>query len=651
MKNLILKKIVTFLAVLLLFPLPQILAQEAKPRVAVIPVEIRDRDNIQLNVISDRVTETSGLILRFMNEYEYVKNPPSLSEFDNASLLDYCARVKIDNLVYGRAIQEKDESFTIEMSVFSREKESTTITKTGKAETALDIFDTADRITFSLIEGFSGRHIAFGSVAITLTADQGSFIPVIDMIEYPENTSLFTQVLTGERTIEIRQKRMTETVTIHTEKIMVREGVKSEIALEIPYLIESEKEILSDYDKIIKNNRDKTGKREKVIDAYNKIDSLLADTPYNTALAKLRERYMKERQEWETAAANAPKKEKREFIAGVHAGASLSSLSERYGEDESKNPADLDEINSQNNLSPSGGFFLEIQLLDNIYLQTEYNSKEYVFFKDEGITHSVNVNEFPFLLKYMLKTDAGRFSLLMGAAYRQLSGSGFFDNAMDMSDISNFSLYESGITGIFGFEYSYKINRHILNMGIRLSSTGLTDYTAYDSAEDWYNDYRLDSGTVEVLLGYGYNLGGSGEIATGDNRKKWLFPAAFGLMFFNEGEDENEEENENEDSGSTYPMAMGGALLAITDSFYLGITLFGFQQGGGPLVTFAWTKDPEMFINSCGFIVMPIGGATIAAGMYSISIKRFTVGAIIAGPVSGDDGGDIVYGLLMGYYF
>lgn len=93
-------------------------AQEAKPRVAVIPVSIADKNNIQLNIISDRVTETAGLILRFMNEYEYVKDPVPLSGYSREEMLAYCTREKIDNLVYGRAVQEIDDSYTIEMSVY-----------------------------------------------------------------------------------------------------------------------------------------------------------------------------------------------------------------------------------------------------------------------------------------------------------------------------------------------------------------------------------------------------------------------------------------------------------------------------------------------------------------------------------------------------
>ena len=276
-------------------PYPAMLeAQEAKPRVAVIPVLIADKSNIQLNIISNRVTETAGLILRFMNEYEFVKDPAPLSGYSQEEMLAYCTREKIDNLVYGKAIQERDESFTIEMSVFSRETGDTTTTRKEKAESALDIFSTTDRITFSLIEGFSGRHIAFGSIAITFASDKGSFIPFIDGEEFPADTDSFRQVLTGERTIQIKQNRMTGTYVIHTEKITVREGVESRISLIVPYLLEDELEILSDFDKIIEKNRDKTSRKDKVVDAYNKIDSLLSDTPYNLRLSELRDKYRTE---------------------------------------------------------------------------------------------------------------------------------------------------------------------------------------------------------------------------------------------------------------------------------------------------------------------------------------------------------------------
>ncbi|MCP5515329.1 MAG: porin family protein [Spirochaetales bacterium] len=605
-------------------------AQEAKPRVAVIPVSIADKNNIQLNIISDRVTETAGLILRFMNEYEYVKDPVPLSGYSREEMLAYCTREKIDNLVYGRAVQEIDDSYTIEMSVFSREAEETTTTRKEKAESALDIFSTTDRITFSLIEGFSGRHIAFGSIAITFASDKGSFIPFIDGEEFPADTDTFRQVLTGDRTVQIKQNRMTGTYVIHTEKITVKEGAESSISLVIPYLLEDEQEVLSEFDKIIEKNRDKLSRKDKVTDAYNKIDSLLIDTPYNLSLSELRDKYRNERAAWEAELAAKPVLDKREIIIGFHAGAGISNVKEAW-ENDSENPYDVDEINSQNNLGPTAGFFLEYQLLNNISLQAEYNRNEKVYYKeDDGTTHYIKTTEIPLMLKYMIKTDIGRFAILMGAAYHNI----YDEGNMIMPELADAYLTEDGIGPVAGIEYSYKINRHVFNLGIRASSINVLEYTAVEGE----GDFRLDSSTVEFLVGYGYNFGGKGnKVQTEESREKWLFPVHAGFMYM-------------QDSDSPYsPLVEAGFLYRFTETKYFGLTGFALSEGGGPLLTMAWTKDPDRVINSIGFIIMPMQDMIIGAGGYNFAWKRFSIGAIFGGPL--DDVQHIAYGLAAGYYF
>lgn len=340
--------------------------------------------------------------------------------------------------------------------------------------------------------------------------------------------------------------------------------------------------------------------------------------------------------------AKIPPLDRREIIAGIHGGIANSWIRDQWN-DSGTGLVNTDEINSENHPSPSAGFFLEYQMFNNVYLQLEYNNKEYVYYKDDWATHYIKIWEIPVLLKYMLKTKAGRFSILMGAAYRSIyETGGFFEDGMDMTEITEFSLRQDGVTPMFGFEYSHKINRHIFNLGMRFSSTSILEYYYHDVAENWDYDAKLVSDNIEFLAGYGYNFGGSGDnIQTEESRFRWLFPVHAGYLFYGGGGDD-----ETKGSG----MAAGGILYSFQGNVYFGITGFGFQEGGGPLVTVAWSRDPDNIINSFGFVVLPIGDETIAAGMYSLAFKRVSMGILFAGAIGGTADNSVL-GITAGYYF
>lgn len=639
--------IFTFISLFLLtgFILPRdAAAQTQKPRVAVLPPEAADSSNIQLQVISERVTETAMLALRFIDEYELVKDLAAVSGYDKEVLRRYCEKEGIDSLVYGKTEEAAGGSFLIEMSVYNRETESVSLTRKETAETVLDIFDAADRITLSLIEGFSGRHIAFGSIALGFAGDRGSFIPSIDGEEYPADTFSFPKVLTGERTVTIKQKRMFETVTIYSEKITVNEGMISEVKLDVPYLLESEQAAISEQEKIIERHSENRRRRDQVEKAYGTIDAFLEDTSYNESLAELREKYRAEQSAWKEMIASQPEKEKREVILGLHGGVSVSMLNSSGidGDTDAAIYPDTDLWNSQANNAPVAGFDLQIQLFENLYLQMEYNKKQLVFYKDDIDEHYLMIDEIPVMLKYMFKSGNSRLSLLMGFSFSTVTEySGLFEYGEELPGINDFSFTDKNAFGsTFGIEYSHKINRHILSAALRVTSTKYVDYYIQNEETSSDADVNLRADTLEATLGYGYNFGGSGNTGTDESRKKWLLPAHAGYFFPSakgDGED-----------GS--PVLTGGILYGLSDNFYLGMTVLGFREGGAPMLSAAWTKDRDKFINNVSAMVLPMFDETVILGSYGIGYNSLGFAVAAGGPLTSflSDG---IWGFLIGYYF
>ena len=639
-----------FLIVFLLFSAivsTNLFSQEkaVKPRITVKKLAVSDPDNIQLQVISERITGSTELVLKFMNEYEFDTSPEILSvEETDRSLLDYCNRNNIDNIVYGKTYIGSDNSFVIEMSVFSRDKEQTALTRIGRAETALDVFDAADRLTAAIIEEFSGVHIAFGKIHLSNMGAEGSFVPYIDGEPFPENSETIENLLIGKRTVEIRQTRMLGETSIFTQEVAVAENSTAEVLFYIPSLLPAESEIIEDFNKIIDKNYSKLKRKEKVIRAFNEIDTILSNTPWNISLSELRDEYRKKRTEYEANLVKLGKKEKREFIIGASAGITIPQITKFEGDDgkEGSNYDPIDEgaWNDERYFSFSFGANLQYQIYNSLYIQTEFNYKDLSFYDFESLDNYIEIIEIPVLLKLLKQFDRHRFAMYLGPAFcHVMQAGGLLDNNVSPTVFDSLDVNDSYVSMVMGLEYGIKTGRHIFSAGLRYSSMELFNYSFYDADDGRSYDNRVRATVPEIILGYGYNLGGSGNIETEENRNKWLFPAEAGFMIML-GEDED----------NTEPYAGGGALRRFGENIYLGLKTVVFQEGGAPMISFAYTKDPDEIINNFSVLVFPMFDTVVGAFHYSFVFRKISLSSFIGGPL--DEGIEsMAVGFGAGYYF
>ena len=640
----------------LIIPISGIFGQDStsgtieKPRIAVKELIVNDTDNIQLKVISERVTDSTKLIMKFMNEYELADTASeysdlSLLEESKKSFLDYCNKNNIDNIVYGKTYMGSDDSFVIEMSVFSREKEQTALTRIGRAETALDIFSAADSLTASIIEEFSGVHIAFGEIHLSNTGVEGSFIPYIDGEPFPADSYTIKNLLIGKRTVEIKQMRMLGESVILTKDVIVKENSVTDTVFEIPHLLPAEAEIIKDHDKIIKKGWNKSKWKQRTTRSFNKLDTLLSDTPYNLTLADLREEYKVKRAEYEANLVELGKKGKREIIVGASIGVNIGNVDKSSNSDNSKDdspydPIDTGDWNSENYFSPMVGVNLQYQVFNSFYLQTELNYKEIFISEYDSMDNYIRIIEIPVLFKLTKQFKNNRFSMYMGPAFYKLDkAGGIFDDNYSPPDFTNIHVRDNDIEMIMGLEYGFKKGRHLLTAGLRYSTMTALEYSFFDSDDNQDYDNRLNVSAAELILGYGYNLGGSGRIETEENRNKWIFPAEAGLMFM----------LSEHNSGNTEMFAGGGFLRKITKKLYAGIKGIAFTGGGAPMLSIAYTKDPDKIIHNYSFLAFPMMDTFVGAFQYNIAINRFSFGAFAGGPLENIQ--DIAVGFGAGYYF
>ena len=643
--NKVIKKCLLLTAVLFLSAIT-CAASDAKPTVTVMPLSVSEPDNVELNIISQRTTETAQLILKFMDEYEFVKNTSSQPESYTAETLTlWCEKEKIDNIVFGRAYSGGGDTYLIEMSVFNRETESSTFSKTVTAESALEILESADRITFSLIEGFSGRHIAFGTVTLKPSGPEGDFLPFIDGEEYPANTTRFGKVLTGERKIEIYQQRMLGPRLIHSEDITVADEKETLVTIAIPWLLPEEEAEIAKSERVIEKNRAAIRQYEKVEKAYDSIDQLLSDTEYNRSLQEVREKYRQERALWKKEIDEIAASARREFIIGLKGGVNNSFIFNRNRDDDeySSTPHYNEDWNDEAFLGPVIGATLQLQVTDRFYLQTECNYLTLHFFEDRenDFDNFLEVIEVPVMVKYMRKTGIGRFSALIGPSFLFIINKhGFFDYVEDDPLNYPYLSYRNPAFGFtFGLEYGFKIGNHVFSADARFLSANLMSFTYNDPFDNNFIDFEPGTNTIMASVGYGYNFGGSGELHRPGEKSRWLLPAGMGIIF-----------DTSKSSHNTFPAASAGALYGITDSVYLGITGLGIAEtGGGAMITAALAKDPDRLINSISFFIMPMKDTVVWMSGYNIAIKRFMLGTVAGGDLR--DFSHFSAGFMAGYYF
>jgi len=305
-------------------------AQVIKPRVAVLPVE--NSGDYQLEIVSDRVTSTSSLILKMLGKYELILTPDMIP----SDITDYCATNSIDNIITGKTYYtDNGDTITVSMSVYTREEGKITLETIEKAESVFDVFDAAEKALYRLLEGFSGEHIGFGSIVFKNSGEDGEYRVLIDGNEYRLSDSRIDKVLNGIREVEIYQDRMLGLYTVIKDKIEVGEGREIVFDFLVPGLLEVEKMEIDEQKEIIEKYWVKKKMSDKVDNAFARLNILLEDTAYSSTVQEKKEELFALEEEWHGQKLLLAEGDgKKEFITGVWlfpVGAGIAALNSDFG--------------------------------------------------------------------------------------------------------------------------------------------------------------------------------------------------------------------------------------------------------------------------------------------------------------------------------
>jgi len=255
------KSIIIFCIVLLIAAVPVFSDEVFVSRVAVAPI-IEAQEDGGFESVCSAIQDTVLLTLHLLGDYDVIDK--TTEEISHEDFQKTAEEESLDSIIYGSIYIEETGSVEISLSVWDRQKRSDMLEVKETAETVFDVFDTSDTIVVSLLEGFSGTHIAYGSIAFAPSGAEGNYSIYMNDKFAGYNKKDFRQVLTGEYLITVKQSRPFGELVLYSDTIAVEKGMTSSIEFEIPVITPDETQRLTGIDREIEQNWTNTESREKL---------------------------------------------------------------------------------------------------------------------------------------------------------------------------------------------------------------------------------------------------------------------------------------------------------------------------------------------------------------------------------------------------
>ena len=125
------------------------------------------QDDAALSAVLSAVADSIELSLAVLQRYD-VHRLPSVDPVQGLQTVRaYCTSNRMDQAILGSGAARTSGGYDFRLIVYDRLKDSVTFDRTGSSSGALDMFDATDALVASMLDGLSGTHILFGSLAVT----------------------------------------------------------------------------------------------------------------------------------------------------------------------------------------------------------------------------------------------------------------------------------------------------------------------------------------------------------------------------------------------------------------------------------------------------------------------------------------------------
>jgi len=257
----------------LLASLMQATAQDqTTPVVALAPFVTDESDSQLITQVSSAAYDIAHVTFRFMGTYTVKETETQFTGEDLQKLRRFCEKRGVDNVVFGTTSMRKDGTVVIRLAVYDRLDDEVTVRRQAEITSLLDIFATTETLVSKLVEGFSGIHVEYGSLAFRYTGEEGKVTVSIDGKTIGTNIHAVPRMITGTHTVEVSSIG-DEAAPFFQKQVRVETGKEKTIRVDVPFLNEKLRSRIHSLDRTIAAHWHTDG--EKVQHAFEKARELL----------------------------------------------------------------------------------------------------------------------------------------------------------------------------------------------------------------------------------------------------------------------------------------------------------------------------------------------------------------------------------------
>jgi outer membrane protein assembly factor BamB len=279
------------------------LSSDELPNVTIFP-PFNAEDDPRYNEVCKTIADTLALNIKLIGEQRVEEAAKAVTNL--SAIETYAKEEQVDNTVFGRLYVDENSEIVIEMSVYTREAEEVTMSKTETAESLLGIFDASDRIITALIGAFSDRHITYGSLQIKNRGAQGHYRVVVGENEIGTDITSIPRMLTGTYHVSIIQKRLFETVVATEEVVEIQEEKESLVSFALPFITEEEAQRFTALDRQIWEGWETRGEmrtgdddgEDEVLATFDEALDLTEEAELGSGIEELHNKYRRWREEY-----------------------------------------------------------------------------------------------------------------------------------------------------------------------------------------------------------------------------------------------------------------------------------------------------------------------------------------------------------------
>ena len=206
------------------------------------PLENRSGE-AQLDPLGAAVRDGMSLTLRLLGRYRVNTDAPASPSYAPADLQERAVRDGVDNIIFGGISELEDGGYRISLSAYDRARDEITFQDEVTFGSLLDTFGVVDDITLSMVEGFSGIRLTFGSLEFEGPGGGEPITVVVDGVDLGSGQGGLDRVPAGDHQVIVRQERPLG-VWESTHDIVLETDERRTVLLETPVLTAEEAAIL-----------------------------------------------------------------------------------------------------------------------------------------------------------------------------------------------------------------------------------------------------------------------------------------------------------------------------------------------------------------------------------------------------------------------